>query len=106
MKMTGKSDRRNMPDLNADTEHGVADMEDSEMGAGAAAMLEQTDNYTEEMEESEGAGEEEGEQPTLATILRAGNKCTASVNNLQARFGSLGGGQTGSPKDQGMHNGR
>lgn len=30
-----------------------------------------------------------GEQPTLAATLRAVNKCTASVNNLWARFGGL-----------------
>lgn len=41
------------------------------------------------MGEAEDIGEEQGDEPTLATILRAVNKCTVSVNHLQARFGGL-----------------
>lgn len=36
-----------------------------------------------------GEVEEETEQPTLADILRAVHKCTASVNTLQEQFGGL-----------------
>lgn len=38
---------------------------------------------------TEDSGGEENEQPTLAMILKAVNKCTASVNTLQERFGGL-----------------
>lgn len=52
-------------------------------------MLDQAGSYTNILEETEDPGEEEGEQPTLAVILRTVNKCTASINNLQERFGGL-----------------
>lgn len=73
------------PDFN-DTEE-----EECVREQGAGAMLTQgevSDAIADEPEEHE--EEEEGsEQPTLADILKAVNKCTASVNNLQVRFGGL-----------------
>lgn len=42
---------------------------------------------SEELEDD--SGDEDTAQPTLAEILRAVNKCTASVNTLQECFGGL-----------------
>lgn len=56
---------------------------------GADAMMDQAEGGPDLLEETEDPDAEGGEQPTLAAILRAVNKCTASVNNLQARFGGL-----------------
>lgn len=64
-------------------------MEDRKTELGATAILAQTDRYTAELEETEEPGDDKGEQPTLAAILRAVNKCTVSVNNLQAHLEGL-----------------
>ena len=44
---------------------------------------------TPEVHAGEGEDEEGAEQPTLAQILKAVNKCTASVQTLQQHFGGL-----------------
>lgn len=70
------------------TEAFSAEMAEEREEQGAAAMLTHTEDGSVEMKD-EKTEEVEGEPPTLAAILRAVNKCTASVNNLQERFGSL-----------------
>lgn len=44
---------------------------------------------TQAEEMTEDSGGEDFEQPILAMILKVVNKCTASVNTLQGRFGEL-----------------
>lgn len=63
--------------------------EEREREQGAGAMMAQADDSSAIAEDPEEPDEEGSEQPTLAAILKAVNKCTASVNNLQARFGGL-----------------
>lgn len=57
------------------------EMVEGEESQGAAFIIAQTDNCPAEVKDE--TEEEEGEQLTLAEILRAVKKCTASVNNLQ-----------------------
>lgn len=77
-----------MPALDAEAEPCDTDIEEGESEQVAAARIDPAVCYTDVLEVTEEPGEE-GEQPTLAAILRAVNKCTASVNNLQERFGGL-----------------
>lgn len=58
--------------------------EEEQLIQGPSAAIDQPLTDTEEWE-----GEEETEQPTLAEILRAVHKCTASVNTLKEHFGGL-----------------
>lgn len=73
--------------LEALTEPCDTDMEEGEKGQGAAAMMDQANSYTDIRVRGPLRGGEE--QPTLAAILQAVNKCRASVNNLQECFGGL-----------------
>ena len=88
-KLTGKPPETSAQPMDDCAPHSDTEMEEGENVQGAGAILDHTESNAGLQWDTEEPEVEGGDQPTLAAILKAVNKCTASVNGLRLRFGSL-----------------
>lgn len=88
-KLSGPPDPLESQEVEDVAKGEATEQEEVEGNLALDAITDQPEPPAERIEEREDGGDEEDEQPTLAEILRAVNRCTAVVNILQDCFGGL-----------------